>query len=101
MNQDQWTDIFKEKNLLNNLPKDTVVYRIFSISRFIEMLQESKNTLVKPEKWDDPFENFLFAAKARNQHGQTVSLENIRNSYFGQCWSFNDESDAMGNRVRP
>lgn len=95
MNQDQWFDLFKEKNLLNFLSRDTAVYRIFSMNRFIEMLRESKNTLVKSEMWDDPFENFLFSAKAKNQHGQTVSLENIRNSYFGQCWSFNDESDAM------
>ena len=35
------------------------IYRIFTIDRLIEMFDEKVNTLVKPELWDDPFENFL------------------------------------------
>ncbi|MCP3872880.1 MAG: hypothetical protein GY699_06960 [Desulfobacteraceae bacterium] len=93
MKEDQWfTDQRKKENLLNGLSQDSDVYRIFPMSRFIGMLRVEKNTLVKPEKWDDPFENFLFSSKAKNQHGQAVTLDNIRNSYFGQCWSFNIES---------
>jgi len=95
-NGDQWfTEKRKNENCLNGISADCVIYRIFSFERFLELLEENKNTLVKPRKWDDPFENFLFSAKAIDQNGQQIGLESIRESYFGQCWSFHDENDAM------
>jgi Protein of unknown function (DUF2971) len=96
MTSDQWfTDKRNKENLLNKINRDEVIYRIFTIKRFLEILDEKKNTLVKPKKWDDPFENFLFSANATDQYGHQIGLESLRDSYFGQCWSFHDENDAM------
>ena len=35
------------------------IFRIFSTDRLIEMFEKNENVLVKPELWDDPFENFI------------------------------------------
>lgn len=35
------------------------VYRTISYDRLIEMFVVRKNTLVKPDVWEDTFENFI------------------------------------------
>jgi hypothetical protein len=52
-------------------------------------------TLVRPRKWDDPFENFLLSRPAKLSTGEPVSLEKQRARLFGQCWTTQKESDAM------
>jgi hypothetical protein len=65
-----------------NIPtaaRDTSVYRIICIPRLFEFFEKRLNVLVKPQKWEDPFENFV-------SHSQQV---------YGQCWTFQSASDAM------
>ena len=50
--------------------------------------------LVNPDMWDDPFENFYFKADAVID-GQMISFENLRKGTFGQCWTLNEDTDAM------
>lgn len=59
--------------------KDDFIYRIISIERLFELFSNKKNVLVKPHKWDDPFENFIFRSKL----------------VYGQCWTLHKASDAM------
>lgn len=70
------------------------IYRVFNVQRLIEICSSRKNTLVRPQKWDDPFENFILtravAAKQRMYPDITVGA-----TFYGQCWTNLEESDAM------
>lgn len=73
---------------------DKPIYRVFSIERFLEVYHKGKLVLVKPKKWDDPFENFILKSKARLETGEHVEFS-FAHSMYGQCWSFDQESDTM------
>lgn len=93
---DQWfVDKRKKSNVLNGLDLDVPVYRIFSSKRLFQLFKDKQLTLLKPHKWDDPFENFLYSSKAQSLDGVPMSLDNLRETVFGQCWSLDKESDAM------
>lgn len=70
------------------------IFRIFSIDRLIEMFEQKKNALVKPELWDDPFENFILNIPVKDKTGKG-SKSILRKRGYGQCWTLNVESDAM------
>ena len=70
------------------------IYRVFDIQRLLEICTLNTNTLVKPEKWDDPFENFILKV-AIKERGDTTSYIAVKDGFFGQCWSLSKESDAM------
>lgn len=78
-----------------NLDLSEDIYRIFNFEYFISDLKKNILTLVRPSKWDDPFENFLLNAEGVLEDGRSVSFENIRNSYYAQCWSLNEECDGL------
>ena len=68
---------------------DQKIYRITTIKRLKKMMRSNELVLVNPIKWDDSFENFFLRRNAIMQDGTKVSLEDISNSWYGQCWSFN------------
>ncbi len=75
---------------------DGPIYRVFSSSRLFEMFDTSKLSLLRPKMWEDPFENFLYQIPCVDlTTGASVSVENLRRKLYGQCWSFEKESDAM------
>lgn len=82
-------------NVLDISDLDQKIYRIFSISRFKEIMTNRELVLVNPQKWDDPFENFFLRANAVDELGDVVSLGNLARKWYGQCWTLNAESDAM------
>jgi hypothetical protein len=73
---------------------DKPVYRIMPISRVLQALQEEKLILVKPKKWDDPFENALLASVFETPAGEAVTFA-AKESVYGQCWTLHRETDAM------
>jgi hypothetical protein len=79
---------------LNSEEKNRKIYRVMPIHHLIEVFNNSQNTLSKPRLWDDPFENFILQSKAKLPDGQIVSF-GMRDSFYGQCWTFQKESDAM------
>jgi len=86
----------REQNYLH-LPqsdRDRFIYRIVSLQRFEEMLEEKSNTLVKPSSWDDPFENFILKSRVRIQTGELASID-FHDQYYAQCWTLQTTSDAM------
>ncbi len=85
----------KEDNILNNLDLDTKIYRIFTFDRFKELISSNELVLVNPEMWDDPFENFFLKANAIDGQGNTVDFSNLREMWYGQCWTKNEDTDAM------
>ncbi|MCJ7808096.1 MAG: hypothetical protein MUP73_05235 [Dehalococcoidia bacterium] len=48
-----------KENILNGLDENASVFRFVKTDRLFEILKTKKIALVKPWKWDDPFENFL------------------------------------------
>jgi hypothetical protein len=70
------------------------VYRIISLERLWELFEKRVNTLVKPIRWDDPFENFVMGLKGRLPSGEIVEFAQ-RYDFFGQCWTLGGGSDAM------
>jgi len=70
------------------------IYRVMSINRLIDMLENKENALVKPELWDDPFENFILNIPITDKNGIT-SKSPLRKRAYGQCWTKTTESDAI------
>jgi len=70
------------------------IYRIFPLKRFREIVANRVNTLVRPAKWDDPFENALLKAKIVLDDGSVGSAE-FKDDLYGQCWTTQIDSDAM------
>lgn len=73
---------------------DKPVYRIMSMQRILEALQKKELVLVKPKKWDDPFENALLSAPVVTSSGETLEFA-AKNLVYGQCWTLHRETDAM------
>jgi hypothetical protein len=71
---------------LIDLKKD-FVYRIFSFDNFIDLLVSNQICLTHPRLWDDPFENLVIS--------NNDAFKNLKRCFFGQCGSFNKETDFM------
>ena len=84
------------KNYINLSQKEqnNNIYRIFNVERLIELFEQKINALVKPQSWDDPFENFILNIPVTSKTGKKCKSE-LRNRGYGQCWTLNVESDAM------
>jgi len=84
-----------EKNIFNIDNIDIPIFRIFSYERFEELIKNQKLTLVQPSMWDDPYENFFLRTKVDLGNGEVASIEDLKNSWYGQCWTENEDTDAM------
>ena len=73
---------------------DKPIYRIMPINRILQTLEKETLTLVKPHKWDDPFENALLASSFQSSIGESGSIS-AKDSVYGQCWTLHRETDAM------
>ena len=73
---------------------DSPIYRVMPILRLFDALQGNNLVLVKPQKWDDPFENALLKAPVIDSQGLTASFS-AKDSIYGQCWTLHSETDAM------
>ncbi len=80
---------------IKNKDLDREIYRIMPIHRLLEAFDIEKLTLVKPEMWDDPFENLLLKGTAKTSEGETLNFSPIRDAVYGQCWTLHKETDAM------
>jgi hypothetical protein len=93
------SDIDYKKDYLNinavNLDLSENVYRIFNWDYFIDDLKNKKLTLVRPNSWQDPFENFLLNSTGQLEDGRLVGLENIRDSFYSLCWSLKADCDGI------
>lgn len=92
------------------------LYRIISLETFIDILHNKRERYVRPSKWKDIFEGYLFSkiydkdeqrkiiedfyynVCVRNYKGTINNMLNLEHSkwfVYGQCWSKLAESDAM------
>jgi len=70
------------------------IYRIIPYKRLIDLFKSRENVLVKPDLWDDTFENIDLKAKLRTKDGEIFQY-NIHERMYGQCWTMERASDAM------
>lgn len=93
-------------NFRNDLNPNDIVYRVFPFSRLIQVFVCEKLTLVNPELWDDPWENYLYQVPLFTAHelpisgkeliqNHSIDLSEKRNAVYAQCWTRVEESDAM------
>jgi hypothetical protein len=81
---------------IGNSDLSRTVYRTFSLARFEALLAAKSNGLASPAKWDDPFENFFLAnTLLKGNGGELGDMQSLAKDWYGQCWTFNDESDAI------
>ena len=74
-----------------------------SVERFLEMLAGDKNTLVRPSLWDDPFEKLINESAVLKDEQSSLKIIPAKfaesklsaDKWFGQCWSLEEESDAL------
>ena len=78
---------------INDKLKKQKVYRVLSVTRFLDMLLNKKMTFVKPELWDDPYENFFFKQEFTSGDGKKFSLDNFGTDLYGNCWTLNSDFD--------
>ncbi len=79
---------------LNKKELDKYIYRIISLERLLELFATENNTLAKPARWEDKFENFILKSKVRLISGEIIQYD-IHNRIYGQCWTSQQASDAM------
>ncbi|MBN3059397.1 DUF2971 domain-containing protein [Pectobacterium versatile] len=84
-----------EKNAINITNFDIPIYRIFSFEYFEKLMTEKQLVLVQPSMWDDPYENFFLKTEVDFGNGDIASLENLNRTWYGQCWTENEDTDAM------
>jgi hypothetical protein len=73
---------------------DRFIYRIIPIERLVEIFASSKNVLVKPKRWNDPFENFILHCRVQLPDGAYATF-GFQDHFFAQCWTLQTASDAM------
>ena len=74
--------------------RESFIYRITSLPHLFALFEKKQNILVKPKKWEDPFENFILRSKVRLKTGELADLA-FHDQLYGQCWTLQSASDAM------
>ncbi|MDE5821054.1 MAG: DUF2971 domain-containing protein [Paramuribaculum sp.] len=78
--------------------RDIPIYKFMNLSHVISMIQNRKLWISKVSTWDDVYENILFKQNFfHNIDGGIVPVDisTVGNNIFGQCWTSQQESDAM------
>ena len=79
-----------------NLSKEKLnahIFRIINFDRFIEILESRKNTLSRPENWDDPFEKLLSLVNVDGYY--YFPIKEFGYYIYAQCWTFSEENDLL------
>ena len=74
-------------NLINlsEADGDMPIYRIYALDRFLSLLKMQEDALVNPEKWEDPFENFLLSrTEVVDGQGRKGTLRNLAQDWYSQ-----------------
>lgn len=76
---------------------DAPIYQIIPVRYFIKIIRNKKlrfNNILK--FWEDPYELFLVKQDiAIEGYAKQNFYSDLREKYFGQCWSLNRDTDAM------
>lgn len=104
-------DFFKDENGRTEV-KIKYIARFMDFTNFVDLVENKKLTLVKPELWEDPYENYIFkyfndreGLKKIVEVLKSIGVSNIgikmfllcsnKNTAYGQSWTYISESDAL------
>ena len=66
------------------------------LEQLIDMLENNTNTLVRPSKWEDPYEQLIRISKIKLDDSQEKEIQHLEwKRWYGQCWSYVYESDSL------
>ena len=81
---------------LIDIEDDSVIYRIEEVHRLVDVFNNKLLTIVSPRVWDDPYEYFLkYCYGVSKETGARHNYEGYTKLIFAQCWTMNEESDAI------
>lgn len=95
--------MYKNIEILDDLPDDTKIYRYMCLSQFLSIV-ETKHIYFRKittwqDKWEAPFISVKYCSdnpkKQDSEYNMDVSLDKAREYVFAMCWSLNHESDSM------
>lgn len=69
------------------------IYRVFEPERLFLLLESKQLSFSHPSTWSDKYEN-IFLNQPLNLGSLKVEMA-FKDQFYGQCWSFCIESDAM------
>jgi hypothetical protein len=84
-----------QAHFIQRINSNTPIYRIFTLKRGLRTLVGKQLTLVRPSLWDDPYENALYQRNIQTAQGESVSIEELRDCLYAQCWTEDGNSDAL------
>lgn len=83
-----------DENINLSLEKlNAPVFRIINFDRLLEILESRKNTLSRPENWDDPFEKLLSLVNVDGNYD--FPIKTFGYYIYAQCWTFSEENDLL------
>ncbi len=93
----------KNDNLYINIGRHNKrIARITKLRHVESLFKNSENCLIKPSEWEDKFENQLLKSKFVRSRWinstptiETITFADIQKHWYGQCWSYTDESDGL------
>ncbi len=91
----KWKNIFHFEDAKEVIKGNPKLYRIFKFEDILDILINKEITLVNPSLWEDPYESFILKCKATKPNGENIEIESVQKQFFGQCWTLEEESDAM------
>ncbi len=86
----------KPSNITDNMIMNQNIYQILPLEYLDAILVNKKlrfNNIFK--SWDDPYELFLFRNMFKKDNWLNGEINRIQNCFYGQCWSFLRNSDAL------
>jgi hypothetical protein len=75
--------------------KHKYIYRYLPIERFFELVHKNKFAFISPNKWNDPFDNFLFNYEIQNKDNSFL------NKLYVGCFTLNPHSQAYWKTYAP
>lgn len=84
----------KNRSILGDINPDTEIYRIIKRDHFFQLFEDKRNTLVRPRRWEDPFENVFLKSPVLTSNGEKGQFE-FYDDIYGQCWTLDGASNAM------
>jgi len=71
------------------------IYRYLPFERFLEVMHKKQLAFLSPNKWNDPFDNFLFKYDIQNKENSFL------NKLFVGCFTLNPHSQAYWKTYAP
>lgn len=84
--------VYCSRNIVTKI--NDYVYRYLSFNRLVELIIKKRFFIPQVKTWDDVYELFLAKTTIEKSYARVSYIDSM-DSFYGQCWSFKAESDAL------